>query len=66
MSVEVIEVRNLRLWDEGATALDGKPLCVATVVLQDPLFRYTAQTSVFAKDELEAYTKMLTNNQGAN
>jgi hypothetical protein len=62
--MEVVAVHNLRLWDKGVTARDGKALWVATVVLQGPLFQRTAQTSVFAKDELEAYTKLIT--RGAN
>lgn len=62
--MEVVEVHNLKLWDKGVTTRDKKALWVATVVLQGPLFRRTAQTSVFAKDELEAYTKLIT--QGAN
>jgi hypothetical protein len=58
--MEVVEVRNLRLWDKGKTSRDGKALWVATVVLQGALFQRTAQTSVWAKDDLEAYTKLIT------
>ena len=58
--MEVVEVRSLRLWDKGKTAFEGKPLWVATVVLQGPLFQRIAETSTFAKDELEAYTKLIT------
>ena len=62
--MEVVEVQKLRLWDKGITSRDGKALWVATVVLQGPLFQRHAETSVFAKDELEAYTKLIT--RGAN
>jgi hypothetical protein len=58
--MEVVEVRNLKLWDRGKTTRYGKPLWVATVVLQGPLFQRHAHTSTFAKDELEAYTKIIT------
>lgn len=58
--MEVVAVRNLRLWDKGKTTRGGKCLWVATVVLQGPLFQRVAQTSTFAKDELEAYTKLIT------
>ena len=58
--MEVVEVRNLRLWDNGATTRGGKKLWVATTVLQGPVSQYTASTSTFARDELEAFTNLIT------